>query len=73
MPTRNQPALVDAIARAIAEPNATQTRATAARRRVEQELSFSKRLERLESIYEELATRLPARHSFTSLEGYISQ
>ena len=47
--------LADAIARALDDPAAATRRATAARRRIERELSFQHRMSRVERVYEELA------------------
>jgi len=47
--------LRDGIARALADPAATRTRAAAARARVETDLSFERRMQRVEAIYRELA------------------
>jgi glycosyltransferase involved in cell wall biosynthesis len=47
-------ALVAAIRQALANPEATAARARAARLRIEQELSFDRRMDRLEAIYERL-------------------
>lgn len=48
------PALRDAITRAIDDPQGTRRRATAARRRIEEDLSFDARTRKLEDIYREL-------------------
>jgi len=47
-------ALRDAMLRALREPEATRERARAARRRVESELSFARRMERVEHVYHDL-------------------
>jgi glycosyltransferase involved in cell wall biosynthesis len=47
-------ALRTAIERALADPGAARDRAEAARRRVEQELSFEQRMKRLEAIYDRM-------------------
>ena len=60
VPTGNLPALVDAIARALADKAATARRAGAARRRIEHELSFDARMRTVERIYEDLAATRPA-------------
>jgi glycosyltransferase involved in cell wall biosynthesis len=49
------PRLADAIRRALADPAATRERAAVARRHTEDELSFNRRLARVEAIYKELA------------------
>jgi glycosyltransferase involved in cell wall biosynthesis len=54
VPSRDVPALRAAIADALAHPAEARTRAAAARRRVETDLSFEKRTRRLEDIYVEL-------------------
>ncbi len=48
--------LVRAIERAIDDPAASQARAAAARTRVENELSFERRMQKVEAIYDELVT-----------------
>jgi glycosyltransferase involved in cell wall biosynthesis len=55
VPCRDVRALEDAILNALSDPVAAQHRATAARLRIETELSFEVRTRRLESIYTELA------------------
>jgi len=54
VPTGSADALRDAMLRALREPEATRERARAARRRVESELSFARRMERVERVYHEL-------------------
>jgi glycosyltransferase involved in cell wall biosynthesis len=54
VPIENEPALTDALAALIADPAAARQRATNARRRVETDLSFDTRMEKVERIYEEL-------------------
>jgi glycosyltransferase involved in cell wall biosynthesis len=48
-------ALVAALTEALNEPALASARAMAARRRIEEELSFDRRMDRVESIYEQLA------------------
>jgi glycosyltransferase involved in cell wall biosynthesis len=55
MPRRDPDALVAAMLETLADPRATRTRVIAARRRVEEELSFDARMNAVERIYEELA------------------
>lgn len=55
VPPLDVDALTDAMSRALADPAAARTRATAARRRVEGELSFETRMRTVEAIYESLA------------------
>jgi glycosyltransferase involved in cell wall biosynthesis len=47
-------ALRNAIERTLADPDAARTRASAARQHVEQELSFERRMKRLEAVYERM-------------------
>jgi len=54
VPCRDVPALRDAITRALEDPDATHRRAVAARRRIEDDLSFDARTRKLEDIYREL-------------------
>jgi glycosyltransferase involved in cell wall biosynthesis len=54
VPTGNSPAIVDAIASVLRDPDAARTRATSARRRVETDLSFDARMAAVEAIYVEL-------------------
>ena len=54
VPTGSADALRDAMLRALCEPEAMRERARAARRRVESELSFTRRMERVERVYHEL-------------------
>jgi glycosyltransferase involved in cell wall biosynthesis len=54
-------ALVIAIREALANPAATATRARAARLRIEQELSFDRRMDRLEAIYARLIAERTAK------------
>lgn len=54
VPSRNVPALQQAIESALADPGAARERAVAARGRVETELSFIRRTRKLEQIYAEL-------------------
>jgi glycosyltransferase involved in cell wall biosynthesis len=49
--------LASGIERVFADPDGTHARACAARRRIETDLSFDRRMDRVESIYEELASR----------------
>jgi glycosyltransferase involved in cell wall biosynthesis len=53
-------ALAEGIERALADRDAARARAAAARRRVETELSFDRRMERVEAIYEELLAFRPS-------------
>jgi len=55
MPRRDPDALAAAMLETLADPRATRTRVIAARRRVEEELSFDARMDAVERIYEELA------------------
>jgi glycosyltransferase involved in cell wall biosynthesis len=50
-------ALTDAMRQALADPEATASRAAAARRRVERDLSFRTRMAKVEAIYERLMMR----------------
>jgi glycosyltransferase involved in cell wall biosynthesis len=59
VPRRNVPALAAAICRTRKDECAARARVQAARRRIEQELSFDARTARLEQMYEELAARRP--------------
>ncbi|MEO8483636.1 MAG: glycosyltransferase [Acidobacteriota bacterium] len=52
--SRDVPALRDAITRTIDDPDGARRRATAARRRIEEDLSFDARTRKLEDIYREL-------------------
>jgi glycosyltransferase involved in cell wall biosynthesis len=54
VPSRDVAALRDAVTRALDDPGATERRATAARRRIEEDLSFGARTRKLENIYREL-------------------
>jgi glycosyltransferase involved in cell wall biosynthesis len=54
VPPGNRDALGSAIAAALRDPASARARADAARRRVEGELSFSRRVARVEAIYEQL-------------------
>ena len=54
VPPGDVDALAGAIERALSDPAAMLARADAARDRVEQELSFERRMRRVEAIYEEL-------------------
>jgi glycosyltransferase involved in cell wall biosynthesis len=55
VPPGDPGAIASAVERVIADPVATAARVAAARRRVETDLSFERRLRALESIYRELA------------------
>ena len=55
VPPGNAERLAEAIDTALADPAGSRSRAAAARRRVEQELSFEARMKKVEAIYEELA------------------
>jgi glycosyltransferase involved in cell wall biosynthesis len=55
VPRRDPDALAAAMLETLADPRATRTRVIAARRRVEEELSFDARMDAVERIYEELA------------------
>jgi len=55
VPRRDPDALASAMLETLADPRATRTRVIAARRRVEEELSFDARMDAVERIYEELA------------------
>lgn len=50
----NAPALAAAMDRALSDPAASAQRASAARRRIETDLSFDRRMRKVEAIYEEL-------------------
>ncbi len=65
VPPSDQGRLSGAMARAMADPAATAARAAAARRRVETELSFATRMQRLEAIYDELAAQAAGRRAPT--------
>jgi glycosyltransferase involved in cell wall biosynthesis len=54
VPRRHPDALAAAIARTLDDPAASASQVAAARKRVEQELSFARRMETVEKIYEEL-------------------
>jgi glycosyltransferase involved in cell wall biosynthesis len=54
VPTGNSPAIVDAIASVLRDPDAARARAASARRRVETDLSFEARMNAVEAIYVEL-------------------
>ncbi len=54
VPRGNPGALQDAIARTLADPAATRRRVAAARLRIEQDLSFERRMQRLEAVYERM-------------------
>jgi glycosyltransferase involved in cell wall biosynthesis len=54
VPTGNSPAIVDAIASVLRDPEAARARAASARRRVETDLSFEARMNAVEAIYIEL-------------------
>jgi glycosyltransferase involved in cell wall biosynthesis len=56
-------ALARAIEQALDAPNATADRCAAARKRVEQELSFERRVKTVETIYEQLVQEKSARNS----------
>jgi glycosyltransferase involved in cell wall biosynthesis len=53
-PPGNPGALARAIEQALDEPDATAKRCAAARKRIERELSFERRMKTVESIYEQL-------------------
>jgi glycosyltransferase involved in cell wall biosynthesis len=55
VPPRDEEALVTAIRQALADPASSRVRADAARRRVEGELSFATRMQKVEAIYDELS------------------
>lgn len=59
IPRRDPAALVAALREVLAHPASARTRAEAARRRVEAELSFDKRMQRVERIYDELLDEHP--------------
>jgi glycosyltransferase involved in cell wall biosynthesis len=65
VPEVSRAALVRTIGQALQSPRAARERATAARRRVEHELSFATRMRTVESIYAELAipTKAPVKRS----------
>jgi len=56
VPPLDVSALAHAIESALADPEASRMRASAARRHVETELSFERRMDRVEAIYRELIT-----------------
>ena len=60
VPCGDGPALERALRAALDDRDSAAARASAARRRVEHELSFKTRMARVERIYEELAERYPA-------------
>ena len=60
VPSGDVPALTRAIVRTLDDPSAARMRALAARRRIEDDLSFAARTRRLEHIYEQLAGRTGA-------------
>ena len=57
VPSKSVPALVDGIRQALHDPGLARARATAARRRVEVDLSFEARTRRLEQIYAEVVAK----------------
>jgi len=57
VPAGSSSALAQAIERVCGDPARAASRARAARRRVEEEWSFDRRMDRVEAIYEELATK----------------
>jgi len=63
IPTGNADHLVTAIETALADSASTRARAAAARRRVEGELSFTSRMQRVEQIYRELVRPGAVRHT----------
>ena len=56
--------LADAITSTLADPRAARRRARAARLRIERELSFDARMQRLETIYEEMMEKAVASPAF---------
>jgi glycosyltransferase involved in cell wall biosynthesis len=56
VPSNDLNALVGALTSAIDDPEASRTRATAARHRVEDQLSFERRMQRVEAIYDEMVS-----------------
>ena len=59
VPRRDVRALQDALARTLADPGAARARATAARARIESDLSFEKRMDRVGRVYEQLMAGRP--------------
>jgi glycosyltransferase involved in cell wall biosynthesis len=59
VPRRDLAALTSAIATAVTDTAASAVRARAARRKVEGELSFGRRMRKVEEVYEELLERYP--------------
>jgi glycosyltransferase involved in cell wall biosynthesis len=57
VPAGSPQAIVDAVARTLADPAATALRTASARRRVETELSFETRMATIEAIYDDLARK----------------
>ena len=60
-------ALAQAIEQALDEPDATAERCAAARKRVERELSFERRMKTVEAIYEQLVREKFARNSLRQI------
>ena len=60
IPTHDVDALVSATERVLADPAASAARVQAARKRVEGDLSFSTRMQRVETIYDELGRQKSA-------------
>jgi hypothetical protein len=63
---------MNGIARALDDWPATQARARAARRRIVEELSFARRMQRVEAIYEELMARPAGRDDKARLRATTS-
>jgi glycosyltransferase involved in cell wall biosynthesis len=61
VPVNDVPTLVAAMRRALASPAETAARVASARARIEGELSFERRMQRLEAIYDELMARFRER------------
>jgi glycosyltransferase involved in cell wall biosynthesis len=67
-------ALVDGMIRALTDRAVAVQRATAARTRVETELSFERRVQKVEAVYQDLmARRSPARHQTRDATGVLPQ
>ncbi len=67
----NGDALVAAIGAALADPVAGRGKATAARRRVETDLSFETRMTAVEAIYTDLMARQPGRGAASSVAARV--
>lgn len=72
VPAGDRPALERAVAEALGDPTAARARADAARRRVETDLSFARRVARVEAIYERLIDERTTRHRPRQHAGAVS-